>query len=482
MLYAVHFATNVVREHYPAFSIVEHGTFRVDEYQGFHADIFVHTDGHSVIGNQVFVSLLAAVPLFVFDPALDAIEDYSKAKLEREGVQNAEYRIDKPNRIRFFQLVKERGLDLRFGAATFVTTAFFMAPITAAFLVFFYRVLRRRDVNPDDATVLSFLLGFGTPLFFRTSTLNHNLFVMYAMFAAFVMLWPRSTGSGVSLKRLAVAGLFGGITLATDYIGVIILPLLWAYFMLSRVRTAAWMTALRESMAMVAGSIPPILFLLYSQWAMYGNAFLPGQAWMPNQNQYVEQGMRGFTAPDAELFLMGLFDPSFGMYTWGPILLLALLPARRLDAKSLVLPMFERRWLAVTVLVFMLFAAMNQYSRLQFNSGFRYLVPLVPFLMLAIADHWRRFPAQLRWAIGIVAVLNSWVLVVFREPVGQSWKMFLADGIQLPWYRVLGLTGDPANPWLGTWWIPSIILAGTLLVALAIWRLGARMEEAHVIP
>jgi hypothetical protein len=252
--------------------------------------------------------------------------------------------------------------------------------------------------------------------------------------------------------------------------------------MLSRVRTAAWMTALRESMAMVAGSIPPILFLLYSQWAMYGNAFLPGQAWMPNQNQYVEQGMRGFTAPDAELFLMGLFDPSFGIYTWGPILLLALLPARRLDAKSLVLPMFERRWLAVTVLVFMLFAAMNQYSRLQFNSGFRYLVPLVPFLMLAIADHWRRFPAQLRWAIGIVAVLNSWVLVVFREPVGQSWKMFLADGIQLPWYRVLGLTGDPANPWLGTWWIPSIILAGTLLVALAIWRLGARMEEAHVIP
>ena len=107
LLYAVHFATNVVREHYPAFSIVDHGTFRVDEYQGFHADIFVHRDGHSVIGNQVFVSLLAAIPLFVFDPALDAIEAYSKAKLAREGVQNAEYRIeDKPNRVRFFQLVK----------------------------------------------------------------------------------------------------------------------------------------------------------------------------------------------------------------------------------------------------------------------------------------------------------------------------------------------------------------------------------------
>jgi hypothetical protein len=37
MLYSVHFATNVVREHYPAFSISEHGTFYVDEYQGFHS-------------------------------------------------------------------------------------------------------------------------------------------------------------------------------------------------------------------------------------------------------------------------------------------------------------------------------------------------------------------------------------------------------------------------------------------------------------
>src|SRR5690349_1666843 len=127
LFFSLHFATNVVREHYPAFSIAEHGTFRVDEYQGFHADIFVHRDGHSVIGNQVFVSVLAAIPLFVFDPVLDHLEAYSKAKLEREGLTADEYRIDKPNRVKFFQLVKARGLDLRFGAAAVVTSVFFMA-------------------------------------------------------------------------------------------------------------------------------------------------------------------------------------------------------------------------------------------------------------------------------------------------------------------------------------------------------------------
>ena len=115
IVYSVHFATNSVREHYPAFSLVDHGTFRVDEYQGFHSDIFVHRDGHSVIGNQVLVSALAAIPLFIFDPVLDQLEAYSKERLRTEGVTNAEYRIAKPMRQEFFRLVKERGLDLRFG-------------------------------------------------------------------------------------------------------------------------------------------------------------------------------------------------------------------------------------------------------------------------------------------------------------------------------------------------------------------------------
>src|SRR4029078_11254936 len=113
IVYTVHFATNVVREQYPAFNIPQHASCYVDEYQGFHSDIFVGPTGHSVIGNQVFVSVLAAAPLFVSSPVLDTLETYSKDKLAREGLQNAEYRIDKPMRVEFFRTVKVRGLDLR---------------------------------------------------------------------------------------------------------------------------------------------------------------------------------------------------------------------------------------------------------------------------------------------------------------------------------------------------------------------------------
>ncbi len=482
LFYSLHFATNVVREHYPAFSIAERGTFRVDEYQGFHPDIFVHTDGHSVIGNQVFVSVLAAVPLFVFDPVLDRIEAYSKAKIAREGVPATEYRIDKPNRQRFFQLVKERGLDLRFGAATVVTSVFFMAPITAAFLAFFYGVLVRRGLDAAAATGLTFILGFGTPLFFRTSTLNHNLFVMYAMFISFVLLWLPSRAP--SAARRFWAGFFAGMTIATDYVGVIILPLIWAYFVVTRAGSSSWPTAVKESVTIVTGTLLPIAFLLFSQWAMYGDPLMPGQLAMPNQNQYVEVGARGWTLPDPEIFVMSLFDQSFGMYTWGPILMLALVPVAAtlpgLRARpSLIFPRTERRWLAVTWIVFLLFASANQYSRLQFNSGFRYLIPLVPFLMLALADHWVRLPRGWRLAIGGASILHAWVLTVFREPVLPSWRMFLLEGPQLPWYRVLGLTSSPDNPWLGTWLVPTVLMALTAAAAAGIWKFGQKWEQTH---
>jgi hypothetical protein len=478
ILYSVHFATNIVREHYPAFSLAQHGTFRVDEYQGFHPDIFVHRDGHSVIGNQVFVSLLAAIPLAVFDPALNALEQYSKRKLAVSGVDNAEYRTDKPMRVKFFKLVQERGLALRFGGAAVVTSVFFMAPLTALFVVLMYRVFRARGVDPDRSSGLALLFGFATPIFFRTSHLNHNMFVMYAMFLSFYLLWLKRDDSGASSWKVRMAaGLFAGITLATDYMGLVIVPLLFGYLVLTRMRSASLMQALRESPAFIAGTIPAVLFLLYSQWAMYGNPFLPGQFWMPQQNEYVDLGMRGFDWPAPDLFLKNLFDPGYGIYAWGPILLLGLVPAVVLRSKSLIFPLWERRFAAISFLALLVFSSANQYARLQWNSGFRYLVPIVPFVFLALADHWVRLPRWVRWPAAAGAIFHSWVLTVFREiSVQASWQDFLREGIQLPWLRVLRMTSSPDVSIVSGQLLSVLILAASLLVSWLIWSYGARLE------
>jgi hypothetical protein len=479
IVYSVHFATNVVREHYPAFSIAEHGTFRVDEYQGFNSDIFVHRDGHSYIDNQVTVSVIATVPLLIFEPVLDALERYSKHKLAENGVPASEYRTDKPNRKRFFKLVKERGLDLRFGAATVVTSVFLMAPLTALFLVLFYDVLKRRGLPQQESTWLTLLLGFGTPIFFRTSVLNHNQFVMFAMFLSFVLLWvPRDTGFPVLLRNRVSAGFCAGFTLAVDYIGLITLPLLYGYLLFSRLTTASWKTSFRESMAFVAGSIPPVLLLLYTQWAMFGNPLLPAQFWMPKDaNVYADLGTRGFDWPAPDLFLKNLFDPGYGMYTWCPLFLLGLVPAIWYASGSLILPRRERRFVIVSLLAVLIFSSANQYARLQWNSGFRYLLPIVPLVFLAVTDHLIRMPNWLRVPLSIVAVLHSWVLTVFRETsVQAAWALFFREGIQLPWFRVLTMTSSPDSPLINSR-VPVAILAAMLFSIFVIWRYGHRAES-----
>jgi hypothetical protein len=229
---------------------------------------------------------------------------------------------------------------------------------------------------------------------------------------------------------------------------------------------------------MVLGSLPPIAFLLLTQWAMYGHPFWPGQHWMPNQNVYVNVGARGFTFVDPELFLQNLFHPGFGLFVWGPIFALAFVPAWRYPSGSLILPLRERRFVFIVTIVLMLFCATNQYARLQWNSGFRYLMPLVPFLFLALSDHWVRMPAWLRVPIATVTVVQCWVLTAFREQTPRAWREFFAEGPQLPWYRVLGMTSNPDNPWLGTWWIPTLLLIVTLAIVAAIWTYGSRLETS----
>lgn len=493
LVFTVHFATNTVREHYPAFSLIEGGTFKVDRYQHFHPDIFMHEDGHAYIGNNVAGSVIAAVPLLVSRPLLDRLEAYEKERIESEGVPGAEYRNERhPNSQAFFRLAKEEGLTLRFGAATVVTSAFLMAPLSALIVVLMFQILLDRGVPRRRALGLTLLFAFATPVFFRTGVLNHNMMLMYTTFVAFHLLWVRpGEDTPSSMRRRIVAGFLAGLGLALDYSGVIPLLVLFGYLIGSRVRTASWPTAIRESIPFVLASVPPVLFLLYSQWAMFGNPFLPGQYWMPDvtdmqlfgefRNPYSTEGFRGFTWPAPDLYWLNLFSPSYGMFLYGPLLILGLIPAYFYRRQELILPRAERVFSFVLFAALLTFCAANQYSRIQFNSGFRYLVPLVPILFLAASDHLARLPRVWLWILAIPVLLNSWVIAMVREPVPESWGEVLTNGIQFPWFAVLRATLPPGHPAVGPL-VPWAILVMVGVVIAAIWRVGLPREGRSSSP
>ena len=486
VFFTAHFATNVVREHFPAFSLIGEGTLKVDTYHEFHPDIFQHPDGHWVVGNNVAASYVAAIPLLIFDPILDLLEEHEKEKLQQQGPpEKVEYRTSRhPNSAIFMRLVKQAGLSLRFGGSTVVTSVFLMAPLSALMILLMFRMLCERGLQQKKAFWLSLLFGFGTPVFFRTGVLNHNMMLMYVTFVAFHLLWIRP-GQQVppTLHRRFIAGALCGFGLALDYSGVIPLLSVFGYLIGVRVLTAGWKTGIKESIPFVLGSVPPVLFLLYTQWAMYGNPFFPGQYWMPDvsvtafshfENPYSKDGFRGFTLPAPDLFFLNLFDLKYGLYTYGPLLMLGLVPSRWYRSRELLFPRPERAFTAAFFFAFLMFCSANQYSRIQENSGFRYMIPVVPFIFLAASDHLARIPKRWLPVLLVPVLANSWVISMVREPVDESWQDVLSQGPQLPWLNVLKATSPADHFILSHPLLPTALIGMTLLVIFGILRLGSK--------
>ena len=91
------------------------------------------------------------------------------------------------------------------------------------------------------------------------------------------------------------------------------------------------------------------------------------------------------------------------------------MPSRIWPADSLVLPRRERRWFVAYIVSFMLFCAANTYSMMQFNSGFRYLLPVLPFIFLQASDALVRLKTPVLAAITVVVLAHGVVLSMARE-------------------------------------------------------------------
>ena len=107
---------------------------------------------------------------------------------------------------------------------------------------------------------------------------------------------------------------------------------------------------------------------------------------------------------------------------------------------------------------------------------------MVPLLFLCLTDHWLRMPRWIRVPVGVAVVLHSWVLTVFRAPADQAWRLFFAEGPQLPWFRVLRQTSSPDIWWLNRWWIPAALLGVVIVAVAGIWQYGASQAARRPVP
>jgi hypothetical protein len=470
LVYSLHFATNIVREHYPAFALAERGTLRVDPYLGLHPDLFAYQDRGAFINNNPGASLFAAIPYALARPLVDLVVERASPPGETTATQEPEFNDPRPLRRQFFRKVRERGLDLRFGLAALAIQLVGVAPLSAAAVLVLFRVLRREGAPRHAATLLALLYAFGTPLFFRTATLNHNLLVAHFSLFSFALL-QRREGEALGGRRLAASGLFAGLTVLCDFSGVVPLAALGLYA-LAALRAGG--APLRRWGWMIAGaSLPLAGLLVYQAWA-FGSPWFPAQHYMP-PTDLSGRGWNGFAAPSIELLLRNLFDLRYGLFAFGPLLLLALVGWRAPWPWSSPPP--PRRQTALVWGIAagsLLFSSANQYALLQWNTGFRMLAVVVPFLFLPTARALAAMPRRLAAVVGSLAVLHSWCLAMVREDAVGSVLAVLHGGLRLPWLTTLWRAGPRYLPLLESTGPQAWPLFAMLAVLLwMIWRVRA---------
>jgi hypothetical protein len=307
-----------------------------------------------------------------------------------------------------------------------------------------FYLLRLLFKSDRTAVWLALLYAFGTPVFFRTGFLNHNLMLGHIAFAGFVTMWnPGHNPRWGSHWRFVLGGLAGGTAILFDYSGAVLLFGLFLYGVVQRWRTVSFADAVRHGSWYVLGTLGPVLLLWLYQWRSFGNPFLPGQHWMPPV-QWIELGYQGFGGPQLDLFWMLAFDYRFGLFVSAPLMVLALLVPYFDRGPGKRLPTFETTFILGLFLAFWLFFSGSNYTRLQFNTGIRYLAPMFPFLFVPAAVTLLYLPRLAIYFITLLSLTISWPLAMYRDvEVGPGILSpilhTLIGGFQLPALATLSM-------------------------------------------
>jgi hypothetical protein len=476
LVYGLHFATNIVREIYPALSLGDHLSFDVSEYKDLHPDI-LEMPGHGYfINNNPGASILGAIPYTLARPVIDrVVEDVKRTRKASGGDAAGEYKTIYPMAQEFYRKARERGLDVKFALAAWVIQAFCMAPLSALAAVVMFYILLSLTSSIRASLGLALLFAFATPILFRTAQLNQNLLVCHFALFAIAALWrPWDKRMDPRVPRYFLAGLLCGWTVVLDYSGVVVILFASIYCFLRWSSLPSGAKSRLDLLRFATGVMICAAALMVYQWMSFGHPLYPAQHYMP-PTEFSGAGYHGMTWPKMDLLWDTIFGIRFGLFTSAPLLLLAFYFPGWSVNRGRLLGKRETICFVGFSLIFLLFCSANQYGRLQFNSGVRYIVPIVPFVFLLAAGVLLRMSRVLAVIVGTVSVYWSWCLAMYRDVeqgsgIFESIAHITLKGPRLPWLVTLDRMG-----YLPVGTAPVIPMTLFAVLAALIWTLwGAK--------
>ncbi len=409
-------------------AVVDHGTVRIDAYEGILSVDFAERDGHLYSDKAPGQPFLAVAP-------------YAVARAV--GAEPGETE-------RFFDNLTLWWVSLW----TSVIPA-------AALAVMMRRFCLRVTGDARAATAAAVTVSFGTLLLPFSTVLFSHVLAAALCFGAYRVI----DEDDASPTRLAAAGLLVGTAVLTEYTAGIVVLILGVMVVI-RHRARA--------LAFAAGGIPAILLLGLYNTITWGSPTSFSYDYSGAFGDFHEQGLFGVRVPSLSLTSQVLFGER-GLLTLTPIVMVGV--------AGLVLLARGRATRQVGVVGLVVFAAFVALQGGWFSvtagasPGPRYAVIGIPFVAVGVARVWR----DSRATVVIAGVLGAipMLLAILTNPLAQPTETFAAGHWAL---RVAtGRFGQTLlTPSLGSPWaqVLQLVVAGVVLVAL--WKATTARADAAV--
>jgi hypothetical protein len=200
--------------------------------------------------------------------------------------------------------------------------------------------------------------------------------------------------------------------------------------------------------------------------------------------QWSDLGYQGYGWPQLELLLALAFDYRFGLFVTCPLMLLAVLSPLFNRRARHSLPRPELVFVLALFVAFWVFFSGSNYTRLQFNTGIRYMVPVFPFLFVPAAVVLMRLPRLAIYFIALFSFTESWCLAMYRDVerglgVLDPILHVFSGGFQLPALTTLSRMGSQYGGFFehGVSPLPLFVLTAAILYGVWSPRFSSRYNE-----
>jgi hypothetical protein len=325
-------------------------------------------------------------------------------------------------------------------------------------------------IEPGTGTAVAAILGLGTLVFPFATLLFAHVPAATALFAGFLLLFLR--------RRPLWAGACAGLAVGFDYPFAIPAVLLGVYAASARPR-------LRRLAEYAAGGVVGLLPVwVFDSWA-FGNPFhlgYSGTAGQGAEGGWQTTGFFGQTAPSFHIAVSLLLSQR-GLLVLTPVLALATAGCIVLWRRGLRAEAAFIGALTVVELVWNSARHPTAFALGGWVPGPRFLIPLLPFLCLALAPLVRRAPLT-TGALALISI-GAMTVATSAEPLLSNddthhWIARIADGnFTATWLSLFGI---------GHGWLAILPFYALVLVAVAaaipripVTRRDAAMAAAAVV-